>query len=80
MKRLALQHMVFAMLLAFAAVDSSKVHARAAPWQKKPHDTTLKPREQPGGFLFNDALGIYVTIEGVLYDGGGKIESTFVLD
>lgn len=33
----------------------------------------LQPR-QPGGYLSNN-LGTYLTIEGVLYDGNGKVES-----
>jgi len=33
----------------------------------------LHPR-QPGGFLA-ERLGVYVTVEGILYDGGGKVES-----
>ena len=33
----------------------------------------LQPR-QPGGYL-SDSLGTYLTIEGVLYDGNGKVES-----
>ena len=36
-----------------------------------------RPR-QPGGLL-GDTLGIYLTIEGVLYDGKGKVESNTLM-
>lgn len=38
-----------------------------------------RPR-QPGGLL-KDSLGLFTTIEGTMYDGGGKVESnTLVVD
>lgn len=73
MKRLLCLGILCATALILGQSDSASVDAQvpteSAPAQRLP----LQPR-QPGGFLKN-GLGVYVTIEGVLYSGEGKVES-----
>jgi hypothetical protein len=74
MKHWTIQHVVVAMIFILAGGDSSIVYAQQRPdVADVAQQMTLKPR-QPGGF-FKDQLGTYLSIEGVLYDGGGKVES-----
>jgi hypothetical protein len=72
-KHLACHHVVLAIMCALAVGESSAVHAQRPAAAQTAQRLPLQPR-QPGGFL-NDRLGTYLTIEGVLYDGKGKVES-----
>lgn len=72
MKNLVCQHVVVAMICTFVICEQSSVHAQTKEPDVKA-ELPLEPR-QPGGYLSND-VGKYLTIEGVLYDGSGKVES-----
>jgi len=76
-KHLTWHHIVVAIAFTLATGDFLIVHAQQqtvpTPLQKLP----LRPR-QPGGYL-NATLGTYLTIEGVLYDGKGKVESNSLM-
>lgn len=49
------------------------LQAQLIPETQVEKELPLRPRA-PGGFL-HETLGVYLTIEGQLYDGGGKVES-----
>jgi hypothetical protein len=71
-KNLVRQLVVVAMICTFVICEQSLIHAQAKEPETKA-ELPLEPR-QPGGYLSND-VGRYLTIEGVLYDGSGKVES-----
>lgn len=72
MKNLVCELVVFTMICTFVICELSPICAKT----KEPETKTELPLEprQPGGNLSND-VGRYLTIEGVVYDGSGKVES-----
>jgi len=72
MKNLIRHRGVVAIICTFVICVPSVVFAQLRA-EAAPQQASLQS-QQPGGFLSN-RLGAYLTIEGVLYDGNGKVES-----
>jgi hypothetical protein len=69
----------FFIVYATMAVSTASAQTAVLPVDGTIQTPPIRPRS-PGGIL-GDSLGWYVTIEGILYDGIGKVESnTLVVD
>ena len=73
MKHSTIASVICAMMLTVAGGGSLLTFAQKPDAKEAAQQLPLTPR-QPGGFI-KEQLGIYLTIEGVLYDGNGKVES-----
>lgn len=72
MKSFVWQHAAIAILCTFVVHVPSPVYAQSNAADASA-TIPLQPR-QPGGYLSNN-LGTYLIIEGLLYEGNGKVES-----
>ena len=73
MKHSTIPSVICATLLTVACGGSLLTFAQQPVAKEAAQQLPLTAR-QPGGFI-KEQLGIYLTIEGVLYDGNGKVES-----
>ncbi len=73
MKHSTIPSVICAMMLTVAGGGSLLTFAQKPDAKEAAQQLPLTPR-QPGGFI-KEQLGIYLSIEGVLYDGNGKVES-----
>lgn len=79
MKRSSCFSLIAGIILVIVAGNAKVTCAQPPEVNKSTQKIPLRPR-QPGGFL-KPTLGTYLTIEGVLYEGNGKVESnTIVID
>ncbi|QDT97410.1 hypothetical protein [Gimesia aquarii] len=79
MKHVPCFYLITVLILVIVTGNVRVIYAQSPEVTKSAQKTPLRPR-QPGGYL-NATLGTYLTIEGVLYEGNGKVESnTIVID
>ncbi len=77
MNRCAIQSVICVTLFTVAGGGTLLTFAQQPVAKEAAQQLPLTPRP-PGGFI-KEQLGIYLTIEGVLYEGNGKVESNSLM-